>query len=41
MVETKKSESANALRKVKRPCKEIGVTAGMLKGSLAAGRRKS
>ena len=35
MVEAKKSERANALKKVKRLCKEFGFTAGMLKGSLA------
>ena len=40
MVETKKSESANALKKVKRLCKEFGFTAGMLKDSLAEGRKK-
>tara|TARA_Y100000389_G_C17121263_1_gene345539 strand:- start:309 stop:425 length:117 start_codon:yes stop_codon:yes gene_type:complete len=36
----KKSERANALKKVKRLCKEFGFTAGMLKGSLAEGRKK-
>ncbi len=35
MFETKKSERANALKDVKRVCKEVGFTAGMLKGSLA------
>ena len=39
MVETKNSERANALKKVKRLCKEFGFTAGMLKGSLAEGRK--
>ena len=34
MVEAKKNERANALREVKRLCKEFGFTAGMLKGSL-------
>jgi len=39
MVEAKKNERANALKKVKRLCKEFGFTAGMLKGSLAEGRK--
>ena len=38
MVDAKKNECANALRGVKRLCKEFGFTAGMLKGSLAKGR---
>ena len=38
MVEAKKNERANALKEVKRLCKEFGFTAGMLKGSLAEGR---
>ena len=38
MVEAKKNERANAL---KRLCKEFGFSAGMLKGSLADGRKKS
>ena len=37
-VEAKKSERANALKEVKRLCKEFGFTAGMLKGALAKGR---
>ena len=41
MVEAKKNERANALKEVKRLCKEFGFTAGMLKGSLAEGRRKN
>ena len=41
MIEAKKNERTNALKKVKRPCKEFGFTAGMLKGSLTEGRRKS
>ena len=41
MVEAKKNECANALKEVKRPCKEFGFNAGMLKGSLAEGRKKS
>ena len=36
LVEAKK----NALKEVKRLCKKIGFTAGMLKGSLAEGRKK-
>ena len=35
MVEAKKNERSNALKEVKRFCKEFGFTAGMLKGSLA------
>ena len=31
---------ANALKEVKRRCKELGFTAGMLKGALAEGRKK-
>jgi hypothetical protein len=41
MIEAKKNESTNALKKLTRLCKEFGFTAGMLKGSLAEGRRKS
>jgi hypothetical protein len=40
MVVAKKNERANALKEVKRLCKEFGFTAGMLKGSLAEGRKK-
>ncbi len=40
MVEDMKNERANALKKVKRLCKKFGFTAGMLKGSLAEGRKK-
>jgi len=39
MVEAKKNERANALKEVKRLCKESGFTAGMLKGALAEGRK--
>ena len=39
MVEAKKNERANALKEVKHLCKEFGFTAGMLKGSLAEGRK--
>ena len=35
-----KKERANTLKKVKRLCKEFGFTAGMLKGSLAEGRKQ-
>jgi len=31
MIETKKNECANALKEVKRLCKEFSFTAGMLK----------
>ena len=41
MVEAKKNERANTLKEVKRLCKEFGFTAGMLKDSLAEGRKKS
>ena len=40
MTEAKKNERANALKELKRLCKEFGFTAGMLKGSLAEGRKK-
>ena len=39
MVEAKTSERANALKEVNCLCKEFGFTAGMLKGSLAEGRK--
>ena len=39
MVEAKKNERVNALKEVKRLCKEFGFTAGMLKGALAEGRK--
>ena len=41
MVEAKNNERANALKEVKRLCKEFGFTACMLKGSLAEGRKKN
>ena len=41
MIEAKKNERANALKEVKRLCKEFGFTAGMLKGAIAEGRKKS
>ena len=40
MVEAKKNERANAPKEVKRLYKEFGFTAGMLKVSLAEGRKK-
>ena len=40
MLEAKKNERPNALKEVKRLCKEFGFTARMLKGSLAEGREK-
>ena len=41
MVEAKKNERANTLKEVKRLCKGFEFMAGMLKGSLAEGRKKS
>ena len=40
MAEAKKNERTNALKEVKRLCKEFGFTAGMLKSSLADGLKK-
>ena len=40
MLVVKKNERANALKEVKRLCKEFGFTPGMLKGSLSKGRVK-
>lgn len=40
MVEAKKRERTDALKEVKRLCKELGFTAGILKGALAEGRKK-
>ena len=40
MGEAKKNERTNALKEVKRLCKEFGFIAGMLKDSLAEGRKK-
>ena len=39
MFEAKNNERTNALKEVKLICKKIGFTAGMLKGSLAEGRK--
>lgn len=42
LVQAKKREKAEALKTVKKLCKEFGFTESMLKGSLSAGRpRKS
>ena len=41
MVEAKRNERANALKEVKRLCKEFGFTSRMLKGALAEGRKKN
>ena len=41
MAEAKKNERTNALKEVKRLCKEFGFTAGMLKGALTEGRKRS
>ena len=40
MVEVKKRELVEVLKKVKELCKEFGFTTGMLKGALAEGRKK-
>ena len=40
MIRVKKNERANALKEVERLYKEFGFTAGILKGSLADGRKK-
>ena len=40
MVEAKKNERTDALKEVRRLCKEFGFTAGMLKYALAEGRKK-
>ena len=40
MVEAKKNKRANALKEMKRLCKEFGFTAGMLRGALVGGRKK-
>ena len=37
MIEAKKNERVNALKEMKRLCKEFGFTAGMLKGALVNG----
>ena len=40
MIEAKKNECSKALKELKRLCKEFVFTAGMLKVSLAEGRKK-
>jgi hypothetical protein len=40
MVETKRNQRTDVLKKVKELCKEFGFTAGTLKGELAEGRKK-
>ena len=39
MAEAKKNERTNALKEVKRLCKDFEFTAGMLKSALAEGRK--
>ena len=39
MPEAKKNERTSALKEVKRLCKEFGFKDGMLKGSIAEGRK--
>ena len=39
MAEAKKNERTNAIKEVKRLCKEFGLTAGMVKGLLAEGKK--
>ena len=41
MGKDKKKEHANALKELKHVCTEFGFTAGMLKGSLAEGTKKT
>ena len=41
MVQAKKRERTSVLKEVKRLCKEFGFAAGMLKGALVEGRKKS
>ena len=41
MVKTKKNECDEELKKVKHLCKEFCFTSGILKGSLAEGRKNS
>ena len=40
MVEAKKNERTNALKEVKRLCKEFGFTVGIMKVSLTEGQKK-
>jgi|AntDeeMinimDraft_5_1070356.scaffolds.fasta_scaffold10279_2 DNA-binding protein H-NS len=41
MAEAKKKERQEALKTVKKLCKDFGFTAGMLGGALAEGRKKN
>lgn len=41
MVEAKKSERTNALKQVKRLCKEFDYTGRILKGALAQGQKNN
>jgi len=41
VVQENKNEHTNALKEVRRLCKEFGFTVGMLKGALAEGRKKN
>ena len=41
LIETNKFENKDALVEVKLLCKELGFTAGMLKGSLVEGKKKN
>lgn len=41
MVEVKKNKRANAPKEVKRLYKDFGFPAGMLKGALSEGRKKT
>ena len=40
MVDAKTKDHANTLKEVKHLCKKFGLTADILKGSLAEGRQK-
>jgi len=40
MFDAKKSERASSIKEVKRLCKEFGSNVGVLKSSLARGRKK-
>ena len=41
MIEAMKNERADRLKELKCFCKKFGFTAGMLKGSLAEGRKRN
>tara|TARA_B110000008_G_C16797119_1_gene495089 strand:- start:653 stop:838 length:186 start_codon:yes stop_codon:yes gene_type:complete len=40
MIEAKKNERANALKELKRLCKEFDFPVGMLRGSITLGRKQ-